>query len=199
MKSKILSSLILLTLSTFAYAEVKPNTQAPDFQLKDMNGKDHKLSEFKGKWVVMEWFNKDCPFVRKHYGSQNMQRLQKTYTDKGVVWLTIYSSAKGNQGYQEGPDAIKTQQELKGNSSFLLADNNGAVGKLYGAQTTPHMFVISPESKVIYTGAIDDNNSPDPAVLAGSKNYVALALDAAMANKAVGTQHAKPYGCGVKY
>lgn len=199
MKLKILSSLILLTLSTFAFAEVKPNTQAPDFQIKDMNGKEHKLSEFKGKWVVMEWFNKDCPFVRKHYGSNNMQSLQKTYTDKGVVWLTIYSSAKGNQGYQEGADAIKTQQELKGNSTFLLADNNGVVGKLYGAQTTPHMFVISPESKVIYTGAIDDNNSPDPAVLAGSKNYVALALDAAMAKKAVGTQHAKPYGCGVKY
>lgn len=199
MKSKILSSIILLTLTSFAYAEVKPNTQAPDFQIKDMNGKDHKLSEFKGKWVVMEWFNKDCPFVRKHYGSNNMQNLQKTYTDKGVVWLTIYSSAKGNQGYQEGADAIKTQLELKGNSSFLLADNNGVVGKLYGAQTTPHMFVISPESKVIYTGAIDDNNSPDPAVIAGSKNYVALALDSAMANKAVATQHAKPYGCGVKY
>lgn len=199
MKTKILSSLLLLSLSSFAFAEVKPNTTAPDFQVKDMNGLDHKLSEFKGKWVVMEWFNKDCPFVKKHYGSNNMQTLQKTYTDKGVVWLTIYSSAKGNQGYQEGSEAIKTQQELKGKSSFLLADNNGAVGKLYGAQTTPHMFVISPDLKVVYTGAIDDNNSPDPKVISSSKNYVAQALDSAMANKAVATAHAKPYGCGVKY
>lgn len=199
MKSKCLSGLLLLSLSTFAYAEVKPNTTAPDFKLNDMNGKEHKLSEFKGKWIVMEWFNKDCPFVRKHYSSNNMQNLQKTYTDKGVVWLTIYSSAKGNQGYQEGSDAIKTQQELKGNASFLLADNSGTVGKLYGAQTTPHMFVISPESKVVYTGAIDDNNSSDPKVIATSKNYVAQALDSAMANKAVTVAHAKPYGCGVKY
>lgn len=199
MKSKFFSALLMLSLSSFAFAEVKPNTTAPDFKLTDMNGKEHKLSEFKGKWVVMEWFNKDCPFVKKHYGSNNMQTLQKNYTDKGVVWLTIYSSAKGNQGYQEAADAIKTQQELKGNSSFLLADNSGVVGKLYGAQTTPHMFVISPEAKVVYTGAIDDNNSPDPKVIATSKNYVAQALDSAMANKPVATAHAKPYGCGVKY
>lgn len=199
MKTIILSSLLLLSLSNFSYAEVKPNTTAPDFKLNDMNGKVHSLSEFKGKWVVMEWFNKDCPFVRKHYGSNNMQNLQKAYTAKGVVWLTIYSSAKGNQGYEESIDAIKTQQELKGYSSFLLADNNGIVGKLYGAQTTPHMFIISPDSKVIYTGAIDDNNSPDPKVIASSKNYVAQALDSAMANKAVEVAHAKPYGCGVKY
>lgn len=199
MKSKILSGLMLLSLSSFAFAEVKPNTTAPDFNLNDMNGKEHKLSEFKGKWVVMEWFNKDCPFVKKHYGSNNMQDLQKTYTDKGVVWLTIYSSAKGNQGYEEAKDALATQKSLKGNQSFLLADTSGTVGKLYGAQTTPHMFVISPDSKVVYTGAIDDNNSPDPKVLAQSKNYVSAALEAGMNNKPIVVTHAKPYGCGIKY
>lgn len=199
MKIKFLPILLLLSLSSFALAEVKPNTTAPDFKLNDMNGKEHKLSDFKGKWVVMEWFNKDCPFVKKHYGSNNMQNLQKIYTDKGVVWLTIYSSAKGNQGYEEAKDALTTQKSLKGNQSFLLADHSGTVGKLYGAQTTPHMFVISPESKVVYTGAIDDNNSPDPQVLAKSKNYVAAALEAGMNNKPVAIAHAKPYGCSVKY
>lgn len=199
MKTKIFLGLFLLSLSTLSFAEVRPNTTAPDFTITDMNAKTHKLSDFKGKWVVMEWFNKDCPFVKKHYGSNNMQKLQKTYTDKGVIWLTVFSSAKGKQGYEEPKDALGTHKELKSHSSFLLADNDGAVGKLYGAVTTPHMFVIAPDSKVIYTGAIDDNSSSDPAVIAGSKNYVAQALDAAMANKAVAIQNAKPYGCGVKY
>ena len=199
MKTKIFFGLLLFSFSILSFAEVRPNTTAPDFTISDMNAKTHKLSDFKGKWIVMEWFNKDCPFVKKHYGSNNMQTLQKTYTDKGVIWLTVYSSAKGNQGHQEPRDAISTQKELKGHSSFLLADNNGAVGKLYGAVTTPHMFIISPDLKVVYTGAIDDNNSPDPAVIAGSKNYVALALDEAMANKTVTIQNARPYGCSVKY
>lgn len=113
--------------------------------------------------------------------------------------MTIYSSDKGNRGYQEPKDTLSAQKELKGYSSFLLAGNDGAVGKLYGAVTAPQMFVIVPDSKVIYTGAFDDNSSPDPAVIAGSKNYVAQALDAAMANKAVPIQNAKPYGCSVKY
>ena len=199
MKTKIFLGLFLLSLSTLSFAEVRPNTTAPDFTITDMNAKTHKLSDFKGKWVVMEWFNKDCPFVKKHYGSNNMQKLQKSYTDKGVIWLTVYSSAKGKQGYEEPKDALGTHKELKSHSSFLLADNDGAVGKLYGAVTTPHMFVIAPDSKVIYTGAIDDNSSSDPAVIAGSKNYVAQALDASMANKAVAIQNAKPYGCSVKY
>jgi peroxiredoxin len=200
MKNKFISSMLLLiSLTSFAYAEVKPNATAPEFTLKDMNGADRKLSDFKGKFVVLEWFNKGCPFVKKHYGSSNMQTLQKTYTDKGVVWLTIYSSAKGKQGYEEPAEAIKTQKELKSSPSFLLADNDGKVGMLYGAVTTPHMFVINPEQKVIYTGAIDDNNSPDPGVISKSKNYVAMALDAGMAGKPVAVQHAKAYGCNVKY
>ena len=199
MKNLLLMGLALFSFSQASMAEVAPKSQAPDFKLKDTDGKEHSLSEFKGKWVVLEWFNKDCPFVKKHYGSSNMQNLQKTYTDKGVVWLTINSSAIGKQGYENSSDAKKTNQDLKSNHSFYLDDSEGVVGKLYGAKTTPHMFVISPEMQVMYTGAIDNNDSPDPAVIKTSKNYVALALDSAMNKKAVAVAHAKPYGCGVKY
>jgi peroxiredoxin len=200
LKIKFISALIvLLSLTSMAFADVRPGTTAPGFTLKDMNGADRELSDFKGKYIVLEWFNKDCPYVKKHYGSSNMQKLQKTYTDKGVVWLTIYSSAKGKQGYETPADALKTHKVLKSSSSFLLADTSGKVGLLYGAKTTPHMFIINPEQKVIYTGAIDDNSSSDPAVIASSKNYVAQALDASMSGKAVAVQTAKPYGCNVKY
>lgn len=200
MRNKLMTALmILLSLTNLAVAEVRPNTAAPDFTLKDMNGADRKLSDFKGKYVVLEWFNKDCPYVKKHYGGSNMQNLQKTYTDKGVVWLTVFSSAKGKQGYEEPSDAVKTHKDLKSSSSFLLADGGGKVGLLYGAKTTPHMYIINPEQKVIYTGAIDDNSSSDPAVIGSSKNYVAQALDASMSGKVVAVQNAKPYGCNVKY
>ncbi len=199
MKSQIFSSLVLFTLSTFAFADVAPQSQAPDFKLSDVEGKERSLSDFKGKWVVLEWFNKDCPFVRKHYGSSNMQKLQKTYTGKGVIWLTINSSAKGKQGYEEAAEAKATIKNLNASQSYLLADNSGSVGKLYGAKTTPHMFVISPEQKVVYAGAIDDNSSPDPMVIEKSKNYVASALDSAMNNKPVAVAASKPYGCAVKY
>lgn len=199
MLKTILSFSLFLSLTNFSYAEVKPSSKAPDFTVNDMNGKKHSLSDFKGKWVVLEWFNKDCPFVKKHYDSSNMQKLQKTYMDKGVVWLSVYSSAKGKQGYEGAAEAFKTRAELKSTPSFLLADADGKVGTLYGAKTTPHMFVISPGQEVIYSGAIDDNNSADPAVIASSKNYVAMALDAGMSGKTVSVQHARPYGCGVKY
>lgn len=199
MKNTFLSALLFLSMTSVTLAEVKPNSIAPDFTLKDMTGTPRTLSDFKGSYVVLEWFNKDCPFIRKHYGSSNMQSLQEKYTAKGVTWLTIYSSAYGKQGFEVPADALKTSKELKSFASHLLADSEGIVGKLYGAVTTPHMFVINPQQKVIYTGAIDNNNSPDPAVIPKSKNYVAMALDAAMAGKPVTVQHAKPYGCGVKY
>ncbi len=198
MKSFLLSIIFLSSLS-ISQAEVKPGMQAPDFTLMDMTGKERKLSDFKGKHVVLEWFNKDCPYVKKHYGSNNMQTLQKRYTDKGVVWLSMYSSSKGKQGYEEPAEALKTVKDLKANASFQLADAAGKVGSTYGAKTTPHMFVISPEQKVIYVGAIDDNSSSDPAVIAKSKNYVSAALDSSMNGNAVEVQNTKPYGCGVKY
>lgn len=199
MRSTLLSYFLAITFSTITYAEVAPQSTAPDFKLNDLSGKERKLSDFKGKWVVLEWFNKDCPFVKKHYGSANMQKLQSTYTGKGVVWLTINSSAPGKQGNETATEALKTKESLKANPSYVLADASGVVGQLYSAKTTPHMFVISPEQKIVYAGAIDDNSSSDPAVIPASKNYVAAALDASFAGKKVAVQSSKPYGCGVKY
>ncbi len=197
----LLLSLVVFSGFIFnqAVAEVKPGMSAPDFTLKDMTGADRKLSDFKGKYVVLEWFNKDCPYVKKHYGANNMQALQKKYTEKGVVWLSMYSSSKGKQGHEEPTEALKTVKELKASSSYQLADGSGIVGKMYGAKTTPHMYVINPEQKVIYVGAIDDNSSSDPSVIPQSKNYVTAALDQAMNGKSVEVQNTKPYGCGVKY
>ena len=197
MKSFLLA--LCLFSSSQIFAEVKPKSAAPDFTLTDLEGKPRSLKDFKGKWVVMEWFNKDCPYVKKHYGSSNMQDLQKKYTEKGVVWLTINSSAKGKQGYEEAAEALKTKAALKALPTHLLADSNGAVGKLYGAKTTPHMYIVTPEQTIAYVGAIDDNSSSDASVIPKSKNYVVAALDAGMSGKAIEMQVTKPYGCGVKY
>lgn len=172
---------------------------APDFALAGIDGKTYKLSDFKGKYVVLEWNNLDCPFVKKHYGSGNMQALQKKYTDKGVVWLTICSSAEGKQGYYEAAALQEMTKERKLSSTAYLRDADGTVGKLYGAKTTPNMFVVNPEGTLIYAGAIDDKPSPDPNDIPGATNYVAACLDASMAGKAVATKTTVSYGCGVKY
>lgn len=182
-----------------ALAEAEVNKPAPAFEVKDATGKTHKLADYKGKWLVLEWFNKDCPYVKKHYGSENMQKLQKNYTDKKVTWLSVISSAKGKQGYLTAEEALKLPAQNKSAATATLLDETGVMGKAYGAKTTPHMFVINPEGKVVYAGAIDDNDSANPNVIAKSKNYVASALDSAMAGKAVEVSSSKPYGCGVKY
>ena len=173
--------------------------QAPDFSLTGIDGKTYKLSDFKGKYVVLEWNNLDCPFVKKHYGSGNMQALQKKYTDKGVVWLTICSSAEGKQGFYQPAALQEMTKERKLSSTAYLRDADGTVGKEYGAKTTPNMFIVNPEGVLIYAGAIDDKPSPDPNDIPGATNYVAACLDASMAGKAVATKTTVPYGCGVKY
>jgi peroxiredoxin len=173
--------------------------KAPDFSLAGIDGKTYKLSDFKGKYVVLEWNNLDCPFVKKHYGSGNMQALQKKYTDKGVVWLTICSSAQGKQGYYEPAALQEMTKERKLASTAYLRDPDGAVGRAYGAKTTPNMFVINPDGVLIYAGAIDDKPSTDPNDIPGANNYVAACLDASMAGKAVGTKSTVSYGCSVKY
>ena len=171
---------------------------APAFTLTDTTGKKRSLSDANGKFLVMEWTNYDCPFVRKHYDSGNMQKLQKTYTGKGVVWFSICSSADGRQGNY--PTAKLTELMKKNNAvpTAYLLDPDGAVGKSYGAKATPHMFVINPKGVLIYAGAIDDNNSADISEKA-STNYVAKSLDEAMANKPVSVTTAPAYGCSVKY
>lgn len=173
--------------------------KAPDFTLADASGKKHTLSEFAGKFVVLEWVNFDCPFVKKHYGSGNMQRLQAMYGKKDVVWLSICSSAPGQQGYMKGEQLTASVKEHKSNAAAYLIDPEGYVGRMYNAKTTPNMYVVDPEGVLIYAGAIDDKPSVDPKDIAESTNYVSSALDMAMSGKKVQTAATQPYGCSVKY
>lgn len=172
---------------------------APAFSLIDSNGKQHGLADFKGKHVVLEWLNHGCPYVKKHYESKNMQALQKDYTGKGVVWLSIISSAEGKQGHSTPAKANEDVTAMGASPTAVLLDPKGDVGRLYGAKTTPHMFVIDPAGNLIYKGAIDDKPTTDTDDIAGATNYVRQALDAALAGKAVATAQSKPYGCSVKY
>lgn len=172
---------------------------APAFTLTDATGAEHSLTEYSGKYVVLEWINFQCPFVRKHYDSGNMQQLQETYTGKGLVWLTICSSAEGKQGYYEGDALTDMIEQNKSKATAYLVDADGAVGRLYEAKTTPDMYVISPDGVLLYAGAIDDKPSTRQSSLEGATNYVVDALDAAMAGEEVKTKSTKSYGCSVKY
>jgi hypothetical protein len=172
---------------------------APDFTLSDSNGKSHSLSSYRGKHVVLEWVNFGCPFVGKHYGSGNMQKLQKLFTGKGVTWLSVVSSGPGQQGFVDGARANALTKERGAAPSAVLLDPQGTLGRLYGAKTTPHMYVIDPQGKLVYNGAIDDKPSTDQADVAGARNYVSAALDQAMGGRPVTTASSAPYGCSVKY
>jgi peroxiredoxin len=172
---------------------------APDFELKDTSGKSVKLADFKGKHVVLEWVNPACPFVRKHYNSQNMQGLQKEYTAKNVVWLSMSSTGRDSGEYLEPPALATKLKEWSNAPTAVLMDDAGAVGKAYGARTTPHMYVIDPGGKLVYAGGIDDKRSTNPADVKGAKNFVRAALDETLAGKPVTTPTATPYGCSVKY
>src|SRR3954462_11965449 len=201
MKIKLLTA--LLTIAAFAalFAVDSPavGTNAPDFSLTDSKGKTQSVSQYKGKYVVLEWFNPECPFVKKHYGSGNMQKLQEEFTGKGVVWLSIDSSAPGLEGNLTADQANKKMAEWKTKQTALLLDTEGKAGQAYGAKNTPHMFVINPEGKIVYEGAIDSKASPNPADIANATNYVKVALDESLAGKTVSTANTKPYGCSVKY
>jgi peroxiredoxin len=197
-----LTILALTALSTgalFAAEAPKVGAPAPDFSLTDSKGKAHSLGDFKGKYVVLEWFNPGCPFVQKHYESDNMQALQKQFTGKDVVWLTIDSSAPGKEGHLTAADAEKQFAQWKMHSTALLLDENGKVGHEYAATNTPHMYVIDPSGKLIYSGAIDSKPTYNPADIPGSTNYVKAALDEAMAGKPVSTPTSRAYGCSIKY
>lgn len=172
---------------------------APDFTLVDTHGKSHSLADFKGKTVVLEWTNPGCPFVIKHYGSGNMQALQKEYSAKGVVWLSICSSATGKQGHMSPDEWNKTLSKEGSTPTALLLDGDGKVGRLYGAKTTPHMFVIDAGGKVVYEGAIDSIKSPNAGDIPKATNHVKAALDEVLAGKPVTLPVTTPYGCSVKY
>jgi peroxiredoxin len=182
---------------TFANPEV--GQTAPNFSLPDTNGKTRNLADYKGKFVVLEWYQPDCPFVGKHYRSGNMQSLQKEYTAKGVVWLSIDSSAPGEQGNYPAEKLNEIASNDGAARTALLLDPAGQVGRLYGAKTTPDMYIIDPKGTLLYEGAIDDKRSTNLADVKTATNYVKVALDAAMTGKTVPTSATRPYGCSVKY
>ncbi len=190
---------VLAATSLFASESPKVGATAPDFSLADAKGKTHSLADFKGKYVVLEWFNPECPFVKKHYGSGNMQKLQQEYSGKGVAWMSIDSSASGKEGSLTAEAAQKTIADWKMSSTTLLLDPEGKAGQAYGAKNTPHMFVINPEGKIVYEGAIDSKATPNPKDIDSATNYVKVALDESMAGKPVSNANTKPYGCSVKY
>ena len=198
---RIFSTLTLAFL-VFASANahaLKVGDTAPDFTGTDSNGKTQSLAAYRGKFVVLEWSNRDCPYTRKHYDGGNMQSLQKEWTAKGVVWLTILSSAPGHQGYVTASEENVQLAKVHAVPTAAILDPKGTIGHEYDAKTTPHMFVIDPAGKVIYAGAIDDHPSDDVEDIKASKNYVSEALTQAMAGGAVTTSFTRPYGCSVKY
>ena len=201
MKTKLLLTAITTLAAAALYASDVPpvGSAAPDFSAPDANGKTETLAQYKGKYVVLEWFNPECPFVKKHYGSDNMQKLQAEYTGKGVVWLTIDSNAPGTEGNLTADQAKKVMDSWKTKQTALLLDPESAIAKAYGAKNTPNMVVISPEGKIVYEGAIDSKATPNPADIPSSTNYVRAALDEALAGKAISNAQTKPYGCSVKY
>jgi peroxiredoxin len=201
MNIKIALAILTSTIATAAFGFDPPpvGSAAPDFSLIDAKGKTHSLSEYKGKYVVLEWFNPECPFVKKHYGSGNMQKLQDVYTGKGVVWLTIDSNAPGTEGSITSEQGQKITASWNTHQTALLLDPDGKAGRAYGAKNTPNMVVINPDGKIAYEGAIDSKASPNPADIPSSTNYVKVALDESLAGKPVSTPQTKPYGCSVKY
>ena len=190
---------LLLASVAFLQAQVDPGKAAPNFTLPNANGKTTSLSDFQGKVVVLEWTNFGCPFVKKHYGSGNMQKVQAEAAGKGVVWISICSSAPGKQGYLPVADVTKACTEAGSKAAAYLVDEDGQVGRLYGAKTTPDMFVINPAGLVVYHGAIDDKKSANPADVESAKNYVSAAIAETLAGQSVKEPVTQPYGCSIKY
>ena len=189
---------LLVALSAFSFA-AKVGEAAPDFSAGDSNGQSQKLSSYRGKFVVLEWHNQGCPYTRKHYETGNMQKLQKEWTGKGVVWLTVISSAPGKQGYVTASEENDYLRRTNASPTAVLLDPKGDMGRLYAAKTTPHMYIIDPQGTLIYNGAIDDRPTADQSDVAGARNYVSQALQEATAGKPVSTASTTPYGCTVKY
>jgi peroxiredoxin len=197
-RNLILRACAVLVLVASAFA-VRVGDPAPGFTSVDSNGKQQHLSDYKGKYVVLEWHNQGCPYTKKHYESGNMQRLQKEWTAKGVVWLTVISSAPGMQGFVTPTQENEYLKTMNAEPTAVLMDMGGSLGHLYGAKTTPHMFIIDPTGTLIYNGAIDDHSSSDKKDIPNSKNYISAALQEALAGKPVTQAATVPYGCSVKY
>lgn len=182
-----------------ARAAVSINAPAPDFTGVDSDGNSHTLSQYRGKTVVLEWTNHDCPYVRKHYDSGNMQALQRSATNDGIVWLSIISSAPGKQGHVSGSKANALTKERKASPTAVILDPKGEIGRQYGAKTTPHMYIIDARGTLVYMGGIDSIPSSNPADIERATNYVDVALRALADGKPVTENVTRPYGCSVKY
>lgn len=195
---KALAFTAIVALAAPVVAAPQVGAPAPAFRAVDSNGKTRSLSEFKGKTVVLEWTNAECPFVKKHYAG-NMQSLQKSATKDGVVWLSVNSGAPGKQGHVDGAGANAVIKAKGAAPTAYLLDPDGAIGRAYAAKTTPHMYVIDPTGKLVYMGGIDDTPTPNPADVKTAKNYVTAALADVKAKRPVAVSSSKPYGCAVKY
>jgi peroxiredoxin len=188
-----------ITVGTDAFASPQTGTSAPGFTAVDSKGKRHTLAAYKGKIVVLEWTNHECPYTVKHYATGNMQALQMAATESGAIWLTVVSSRPGSQGYVEALEADKLTADRHAHPTAVLLDPAGDLGKLYGARVTPHMYVIDASGMLVYMGAIDDRPTADHASVKGARSYVREALDAVAAGRPVAVASTRPYGCTVKY
>jgi peroxiredoxin len=197
--ASLVAGALLAMCATAVQAKAMVGQPAPAFTLTDADGKTHSLADFKGKTVVLEWTNAECPFVKKHYGAGNMQAQQGEATAAGVVWLTVNSGAPGKQGAVDGAGAKAIIASSGGKQTAYLLDPTGVAGQAYGAKTTPHMYVIDGEGVLRYAGAIDSNPSADPADIPASTQYVKTALADLAAGKPVAVANTQPYGCSVKY
>ena len=195
---RVLAFAAAIAIAAPALANPVVGQPAPAFRTVDSNGKARSLSEFKGKTVVLEWTNADCPFVKKHYAG-NMQALQKAAAKDGIVWLTVNSGAPGKQGHVDGAGANAIVRAKGAAPAAYLLDAKGDVGRAYAAKTTPHMYIVDPAGKLVYMGGIDDTPTADVADIKTAKNYVTAALADLKARRAVQTASSKPYGCSVKY
>lgn len=182
-----------------AVAAPTPGEPAPSFEAMSADGSERSLSDYAGKIVVLEWTNHDCPYVRKHYDTGNMQALQERAAADGVVWLTVISSAPGEQGHVDGAQAKRIAAEAGASPSEILLDPEGTMGRAYGAKTTPHMYVIDRDGRLVYMGGIDDRPTTRKADVEGGENHVAAALDDLAAGRPVETTASRPYGCSIKY
>lgn len=197
----VLLPALLLFIAAFNWPanDAEIGAPAPVFTLPDTDGNTYNLEDLQGKFVVLEWLNFGCPYVQRHYNSGNMPELQKEFTGKDVVWLSVVSSAPGKQGYYPAGEMNARNEEFGGQQTAILLDPEGDVGRMYGARTTPHMYVINPEGTLIYKGGIDDKPRARTEDTKAANNYVRAALKAAMNGEEVAVNTARPYGCSVKY
>ncbi|NNC37157.1 MAG: redoxin domain-containing protein [Acidimicrobiales bacterium] len=197
--SAVLTCATALSFSNPAMAKVVTGEAAPDVRVIDSNGVERTLSEFKGQDVVLEWTNHKCPYVVKHYDSNNMQNTQKRASEDGFAWLTVISSAPGKQGHVSGEKANKLTKKRGATPTAVLLDESGDAGRLYAAKTTPHMYIVNKQGTLVYQGAIDSIPSANPKKIAEATNYVTAALDSMKAGTAIEVTDSQPYGCSIKY